>query len=399
MGAIIFNIGESVKLSAFNILQEPIKMLMEHEKEKFEKESILPKLFTFRTIDKYQEEYRSSTKMGNFNPTEDMEPASLLDFEEGYGKVFRTQIWTAGFVISKQTIEDNQDLNINSQALGFIRSYNRTRELYGHAMIKGALTGECVFGEEGKQKKFDCKGMDTVDGSVEGTKQIYFHNAHKSVISSTPDQSNKFRASIDLNAPLAHEKLLKLIGIVETAMGNYTDYNGNPLLVTPTRIIIPNYYAFKDCLLTALKTQYTSAMGDNGVNLQYGKWDVVISPYLNSKENSGEGFEEADQAFIMMDPRFNQENLGAVWFDRKPLEVDSYMDKGNKANVWDGRARYGASFCDFRAMAYVSTKKLGEDEVLATVAAAQNATPIDVNTEFIPRVNAGVIGTVEVENV
>ena len=41
MGAIIFNIGESVKLSAFNILQEPIKMLMESEKEAFEKESIV----------------------------------------------------------------------------------------------------------------------------------------------------------------------------------------------------------------------------------------------------------------------------------------------------------------------------------------------------------------------
>ena len=36
--AIIFNIGESLKQSAFNILQEPIKMLMENEKEAFEKE-------------------------------------------------------------------------------------------------------------------------------------------------------------------------------------------------------------------------------------------------------------------------------------------------------------------------------------------------------------------------
>lgn len=390
MGAIIFNIGESVKLSAFNILQEPIKMLMENEKEAFEKESILPKIYTMRTMDKYQEEYRSSTKMGNFNPTEDMEPASLLDFEEGYGKIFRTQIWTAGFVVSKQTIEDNQDMNINQQAMGFIRSYNRTRELYGHAMLVGALTGSCKFGDAGKEKTFDCHGMDTVDGTVDGAKQVYFHNAHKSVIDGVADQSNKFRASIDLTAPGAHEKLLSVIGTVETSMMNYTDYNGNPVLVAPTRILIPNYYAFKDCLLTALKTQYTSAMGENGVNLQYGKWDVVVSPYLNGKE----GFTEADQAFIMIDPRFNRDNLGAVWFDRKPLEVDSYMDKGNKANVWDGRARYGAGFADFRAMAYVSTKKLASGEVLADVAQAQNATPIDVNSEYTPKTDVTVVGTV-----
>ena len=42
--AIIFNIGESVKLSAFNILQEPIKMLMENETEAFEKQSLISKV-------------------------------------------------------------------------------------------------------------------------------------------------------------------------------------------------------------------------------------------------------------------------------------------------------------------------------------------------------------------
>lgn len=391
MGAIIFNIGESVKLSAFNILQEPIQMLMENEKEAYEKSSILPKIYVMKSMNKYQEEYRSSTKMGNFKPTEDLEPASLTDFEEGYGKVFRTQIWTNSFVVSKQTIEDNQDMQINVTAMGFIKTYGRSRELYGHAMLVGALDGEITY--EGK--KFDCKGMDTVDGSVDGAKQVYFHNAHKSVIAGVADQSNKFRASIDLNAPNAHEKLLSLIGTVETAMMNYTDYNGNPVLVSPSRIIIPNYYAFKDCLLTALKTQYTSVMGDNGVNLQYGKWDVVVTPYLNGKT----GFTEADQAFIMIDPNFNRENLGAVWFDRTPLEIDSYIDKGNKANVWDARARYGVGFADFRAMAYVSTKKLAEDEVLATVAAAQNATPIEVNTDYIPRSNVGIVGTVSTKEV
>ena len=43
--AIIFNIGESVKLSAFNILQEPIKMLMENETEAFEKGSKLSEVY------------------------------------------------------------------------------------------------------------------------------------------------------------------------------------------------------------------------------------------------------------------------------------------------------------------------------------------------------------------
>jgi hypothetical protein len=50
----------------------------------------------------------------------------------------------------------------------------------------------------------------------------------------------------------------------------------------------------------------------------------------------------------------NKEGLGAVWFDRKPLEVRSYKDDKTEANVWVGRARFGAGYGDFRAMSYIS---------------------------------------------
>lgn len=353
--AIIFNIGESLKQSAFNILQEPIKMLMENEKEAFEKESFLSKVFVMKTTDKYQEEYRSSTAMDGFKPTEDLERPGLSDFQEGYGKIFRTQIWTNSFVVSKQTIEDNQMMSINAQAMGFIKSYGRTRERYGAAMLSGALAGEIEF--EGK--KFDCKGGDTATGDVDDTnKQVYFSNAHKSCVDPSKTQSNRFYVATDKgfsNARTggkAEEYLLDVIGQVQTSMINYMDDKGNILCVNPDTLVIPNYYAFKNALLTALKTQYTSAMGDNGVNLQYGNWNVVVSPYLNGLT----GFTEADYAFVMIDSKYNREALGAVWFDRVPLTVKSYIDEPTEANVWAGRSRFGVGFNNFRAMAYVSLK-------------------------------------------
>lgn len=361
--AIIFNIGESLKQSAFNILQEPIKMLMENEKEAFEKESFLSKVFVMKTTDKYQEEYRSSTAMDGFKPTEDLERPGLSDFQEGYGKIFRTQIWTNSFVVSKQTMEDNQMMSINAQAMGFIKSYGRTRERYGAAMLSGALAGSVDF--EGK--KFDCKGGDTTDGTVEGAKQVYFHNAHKPVKGAAGgvDQANKFcvATALDLSKSKAEEFILDIIGQVQTEMINYRDDKGNILCVNPDTLVIPNYYGFKNALLTALKTQYTSAMGDNGVNLQYGNWNVVVSPYLNGLT----GFTEADKAFIMLDSKYNKEALGAVWFDRVPLTVKSYIDEPTEANVWAGRSRFGVGFNNFRAMAYVSLK--------AGVANAKSLTP------------------------
>ena len=360
--AIIFNIGESVKLSAFNMLQEPIKMLMEKETEAFEKGSLISKIYQMKTTDKFQEEFRSRTAMDGFKPTEDMQVPGLSDFGEGYRKVFRTQIWTNAFVISKQTIEDNQTMDINANAVGFIKSYNRTRELFAFKMLGEAVSTTTGFGEFGG-KKFDLRGSDTVDGSVDGTgtPQFYFHNAHKlceawtdAAKTTHKTQSNKFSTSVKINLEEAGavEKVIDAIERVAQAMGKYTDEKGNLLALNPTQIVIPgNQYKLRDAIITGLKSKYGSSMGENGVNLFYGKYEVIEAPYLDGQG----GFTDEDQGILLIDPVANREYLGAVWFDRTPLEVSSHIDEDTKANVWDGRARFGVGFCNYRAMAYLST--------------------------------------------
>ncbi len=360
--AIIFNIGESVKLSAFNMLQEPIKMLMEKETEAFEKGSLISKIYQMKTTDKFQEEFRSRTAMDGFKPTEDMQVPGLSDFGEGYRKVFRTQIWTNAFVISKQTIEDNQTMDINANAVGFIKSYNRTRELFAFKMLGEAVSTTTGFGEFGG-KKFDLRGSDTVDGSVDGTgtPQLYFHNAHKlceawtdAAKTTHKTQSNKFytSAAINLGEAGAVEKVIDAIERVAQAMGKYTDEKGNLLALNPTQIVIPgNQYKLRDAIITGLKSKYGSSMGENGVNLFYGKYEVIEAPYLDGQG----GFTDEDQGILLIDPVANREYLGAVWFDRTPLEVSSHIDEDTKANVWDGRARFGVGFCNYRAMAYLNT--------------------------------------------
>jgi hypothetical protein len=351
---IIFNIGESVKLSAFNILQEPIKMLMDNETEAFEKQSLLSKIYVMRATDKFQEEFRSRTSMEGFKPTEDMEVPNLVDFGEGYRKTFRTQIWTSSFVISKQTIEDNQDMDINASAVGFIKSYNRTREKYGFELLSGAVCSQDGFATV-SGKKFDVRGSDTEDGSVDGTgrPQLYFHNAHKLVgAPSGKDQSNKFKvaAGVDLSSAGGIERLIDAIESVAEKMSAYTDEKGNLLALGPTQIVIPGgQHRLRDAIEIGLKSKFGSTMGGNGTNPYYGRYEVIEAPYLNGLP----GFKVEDQGILLIDPTANKEYLGAVWFDRKPLEVSSYIDPYTKANVWDGRARFGAGFNNYRAMSYL----------------------------------------------
>ena len=362
MAGVIFNIEEAIQNSKFNVLQEPIKFILENEVEAFEKESIIPKVFVMKTSDRYREEYRSTTAMDGFKPTEDMEPAGISDFEESYNKQYVFQTWTNAFVVSKQVMEDKDTLSVEPRALGFIKSYGRTRELYAVNMIGAGLGQARLNEDEKKALKKNYKitaqsglGMDTTDGTVEGTKQQYFHNAHKPVgygADRNFTQSNKFHATIafDGTDPELEEKVLDVIGQVESVMKKYKDDKGNIVPVNPTTIVVGENYRLTDVLMRGLKSKYGSRMDGNGVNLQFGKYTLIVSPYLSAVK----GFEDADNSLILLDPSRNREGMGLVWFDRVPLQIDSYIDKKTKANFWDGRARFGAGFGDFRAMAYIN---------------------------------------------
>lgn len=353
---IIFNIEESINNSAFNILQEPIKMILENEMEAFEKKSIIPEIFVMKTSDKYREEYRSTTAMDGFKPTEDMEVAGISDFQESYNKQFVFQTWTNSFVVSKQTIEDNMAMSIEPKAMGFIKSYGRTREQYAVAMLGAGL------GKVNADLKITAQsglGMDTVTGDIDGVKQQYFHNAHKGVKingTSKVTQSNKFYAVVDglSNAnPVATDVealVLDVIGQVESIMNKYKDDKGNIVPVEVDTIVMGDNYRLKDIIERGLKSKYGAAMGGNGVNLQFGKYKLVTSAYLSGID----GFEDSDYSLILLSSDRNREGLGLVWFDRKPLEVRSYKDDKTEANVWAGRARFGAGFGDFRAMSYIT---------------------------------------------
>lgn len=352
--AIIFNIDEALKNSAFNLLQEPFKMLFENEVETFQKNSIINKVFTTLKLDKYQEEFRSRTKMAGFKPGADMEAAPIHDFQEGFGKTFRAHTWRNSFVVSKQAIEDNQMMQINADGVDFIDSYGRTQEEFANIMLAGALSGSAVFGDY----TFDCKGMDTTDGEIDGSKQLYFHKAHKTVKGATQDdgsavldQSNKFHYACHFDEDYGLDELAEVIMAVDSKMGHFTDYNGHKVPFYPTQIICGSDYGFKSKLVAALCKKYNTSCNDvNAAEIKIGKWTILSSPYLDDLN----GFKPSECAFIMVDPNMNTKNKGIVWVDRIPLSVSSRYDDDNEANVWKGRSRFSAGFGDWRCASYVN---------------------------------------------
>lgn len=383
---IIYNIEEAIKNSAFNVLQEPIKMILDNQIEAYEKQSIISKFFVMKTTDRYMEEYRSTTSMDGFKPTEDMEVAPISDFEESYFQQFTFQIWTNSFVISKQTMEDGKLMDVDMKANAFIKGYNRTREQYAVAMIGAALGNTGDTYDDLKITAKSGKGMDTVTGDIEGERQQYFHGQHKTVLlrDGRPQitQSNKFTATLNFTdgvTPDLEEKVLDVLGQVESIMATYKDDKGNITPVEVDTIFVPQNYRLIDILTRGLKSKYGASMDGNGINTQYGKYKLVVSPYLSGID----GFKDVDNGLILASSSRNREGLGAVWFDRKPLEVRSYKDDKTEANVWAGRARWGAGFGDFRAMSYISFPT-GSASAAAT---NNNATTITPTTTGVKAVN------------
>ena len=387
---IIYNIEEAIKNSAFNVLQEPIKMILDNQKEAYEQNSIISKFFVMKTTDRYMEEYRSQTSMDGFKPTEDMEVAPISDFEESYFQQFTFQIWTNSFVISKQTMEDGKLMDVDMKANAFIKGYNRTREQYAVAMIGAALGNTGNTYEDLKITAKSGKGMDTVTGDIEGERQQYFHGQHKTVQlrDGRPQstQSNKFTATLNFTdgvTPDLEEKVLDVLGQVESIMATYKDDKGNITPVEVDTIFVGQNYRLIDILTRGLKSKYGASMDGNGINTQYGKYKIVVSPYLSGID----GFKDADNGIILASSSRNKEGLGAVWFDRKPLEVRSYKDDKTEANVWAGRARWGAGFGDFRAMSYISFPT-SSASAAATNNNATTITPITTSVKAVNIVNS-----------
>ena len=85
--------------------------------------------------------------------------------------------------------------------------------------------------------------------------------------------------------------------------------------------------------------------GDNGFNFQFGRWNVIVDPYLTMALQQL-GVQTAP--WILLDSKFIQENDGAIWQDRVKLELSSEIDDNNDNNKWKGYARFTGGFVDWR---------------------------------------------------
>lgn len=325
-GFLTVSIGSGLNGTIYGDCQVPLKAFLENRGEAFQRESLLPYLYRMEKSRHWAERYSSETAMGDFEPVGEGGDYPKTGFEDGYFRDIVNMTFKQSFSVTKELVEDCLLGTMKQRANKLVTAYGRTREKFGRILYAGGLYGTTV---SYKGKTFAC-------GSADG--QALFSKTHPNKVNGAK-QTNLYKGTFTNT----------LLGKIETEMQNIKGDNGELLGVAPDTIWIPNDGALKDAVFSAVGADKEPTSGNNAFNYQFGRWNIIVDPYLTAA--LADMGKSSEKPFFLLDSKFIELNDGPIFQDRVPLEVKSIIDTNNDNNVWQGRARFGAGFADWRFVA------------------------------------------------
>jgi hypothetical protein len=320
----IVKIDPLVTASLYGESAVPIAMVMEEEAEAMNRISIAKEIFMKHESDNFAEAFTGIDGIGDFENVGEAGAYPETGFSEGDKKVLTPYEWKQSIVMTQTMVEDNKLLDMKNMGRGLVTASKRTREKFFAALLGGAYKGNKV---DFAGKKYDVTSKDGVS---------MFNTKHPTNLKGE-FQSNMFSNALDEDG----------LGLIETAMENFCDKDGNLLDISPDTIIIPNIHALKKSAFAAVASEQSPNSSDNAMSYQFGKWKILVWSYLNKFITS----EDNKAPFIIMDSNYNKNAAGAIDLERVALTIKSGIDPKNDNNVWRGRERYSGGFVDWKAFA------------------------------------------------
>ena len=329
MANITFTESSGLNDSIFGKSQAPIRSFILKRAEAFEEKSLIPFLFAQEKSTHWAEKYGSMTSMDGFHAVGENGAVPTDGFQEGYSQTISNKTWKNSFSISREIMEDSKVFDLRKKPQAFIDGYYRTREEISARIFAEAINnvstsaGVTEFTQDAE--KFSILGADGVR---------LFHKSHPSKVKGAV-QSNWFA---DALSPAA-------LAAAETAMQNFRDDNDKVLNVAPNTLLIPNEYSMKKAAFEIVGSEADPTSGNagsNAFNYLFGRWRVIVWPYLNKYLTAG------IKPWVLIASEVNEDNGGAIFQDRTGLDVNSFIDTNTHANVWTGYARFSLGFNDWR---------------------------------------------------
>ena len=299
----------------------PIKHIIQKRAEAFEKDSLLPILFSMDTSSNWAEKETEMGSSESWSPVAENGEVPMIGMQEGYSRTFEHIEFMAGMAITRKMMDDAKLLDLKKVPVQLTTSYYRTRELFGHQLYIDAALGKTV-------SKF--KGWDVPIHAADGLP--LFHQQHTSRTDKKLKQCNFCSDAFSKDA----------LSAAETEMQNFVGNSAEEIMtVVPNTILIPNDAKLKDEVFSVIGADKDPDTSNNGFNYHFGRWDVIVDPYLNPLLKDGK------KPWFLLATEYNKEYGGARWYDRTKMEIDAER-KSNRTRLLTGYARFGAGFKDWR---------------------------------------------------
>ena len=307
----------------------PIKMLIENESNACEKnEPILKALFNMEKSDRYAETVVGESDFDVFQSVAEGAGAENDTVGQTFTKTISHHTFMKEFTITKEMADDSKigiAANIKAKPAKFVRAYYKTRTKLACTALAHGTEEQCTFAKS----KIDLK---TADGLS------LFNSAHKYAnLSGT--QSNYFKGDYS-----SADKLEAALNKAANKLRNFKDENGEVMEYVADTIIIPtNRPDFEAMVKKVVGSERTVGSNNNDINTQYGNWTIVVLP----------GWESDDDRFMIMSSDANAQLSGSMFYNRVPLDINSWVDNHTRNLVWNGYCRIGIGFNTWKHIALV----------------------------------------------
>lgn len=325
MGGFIYSQNSGLNEAVIGKKLAPVHAIISENVEAFQNASLIDKIFYMDKSKSWAANYTQETSLDGFKDVGEGGAFPSDSYQEGFDKTIHFHVWKDQFTVTKEMLDDANIGKIKSKANMFAQAYGRGREQYAATLLAGGLNTKTTF----KGKTYDTTTADNV---------ALFSKSHPSKTKGSQFlQSNLFKADIDAD-------FLSALDAVQEKMQDFADDDGNILSVMPDTIIIPNSAKLKRAVFAAVGSELDPNTNNNAMNFQMGLWNVLIWPYLPKQLND-------ENYFMMADSKFLKACMCLPFVDRVPLETKTNIDDNTWNTVFQGYARYGAGFNNWRGIA------------------------------------------------
>jgi hypothetical protein len=305
--------------------EHPIKMLIEKEADnQAAMELALKTIFNIEKSTKYAETTMGESDFDIFQTVREGQGAPNDTVTPTFEKTISHHAFMKEFTITKEMADDSTmgiAASIKAKPKKMVQAYFKTRSKFAFTALTHGDQSSVMFTNS---------PIDTTTGDG----QPLFSMAHP-FKNSAGTQSNLYHALIKTSGVIDAAKFEETLAISANKLRNFKDENGEAMDYTADIIIVPsNRPKLEQLVKKVTGSERTIGSGNNDINTQYGNWTVVVLP----------GWEAADDRFMIMSSAANENLAGNMFFVRKPLDIQSYVDTHTRNYIWNAYCRMGVGF-------------------------------------------------------